>query len=110
MEKSKIETYLGFCIRARKIAFGADEIEKLKKGVFLIVCDSAISENTLKTIHKAQEKLACPLLTTEKGALGALLHRPAVKAVAIKDKNLASAIVSVALGEPQFKLYSGGTN
>ncbi|MBQ8309120.1 MAG: hypothetical protein IJX96_04730 [Clostridia bacterium] len=110
MVKSKIETYLGFCVRARKIALGADEIEKQKKSVFLIVCDGGISQNTLKTLYKAQEKFACPLLTTEEGALGALLHKPAVKAAAVKDKNLALAILSVANGEPQFKLYSGGTN
>ena len=110
MEKSKIETYLGFCVRARKIAFGADDIQTLKKGVFLIVCDQSISPNTFKTIEKAREKFSCPLLITQQDSLGALLHKPAVKAVAIKDKNLALAILSVANGEPQFKLYSGGTN
>ena len=110
MEKSKIETYLGFCVRARKIAFGADGIETLKKGVFLIVCDQSISPNTFKTIEKAREKFSCPLLITPLGTLGALLHKPAVKAAAIKDKNLALAILSVANGDSQFKLYSGGTN
>lgn len=111
MEKSKIETYLGFCVRARKIAFGADGIETLKKGVSLIVCDQNISPNTFKTIEKAREKFSCPLLlVTPPNALGALLHKPAVKAVAIKDKNLALAILSVAGGDSQFKLYSGGTD
>lgn len=110
MKNGKIQTYLGFCIRAKKIVFGADEIEKRRKNVYLIVCDGGIGANTLKTLYKAQEKLACPLLTTENGALGELLHRPAVKAVAIQDKNLASAILATAESEPQFKLYSGGTN
>lgn len=110
MEKSKIETYLGFCIRARKIALGIDEIEKQKKGVFLLISDGALSENSFKSMQKATEKFACPLIQTKANALGELLHKPAVKAVAIKDKNLADAIVSVATGESQFKLYSGGTN
>ena len=110
MEKSKIETYLGFCVRARKIAFGADDVETLKKGVFLLVCDQSISPNTFKTIEKAREKFSCPLLMTSPDTLGALLHKPAVKAVAIKDKNLALAILSVANGDSQFKLYSGGTD
>ena len=110
MEKSKIETYLGFCVRARKIAFGADDIETLKKGVFLIVCDQSMSPNSFKTIEKAREKFSCPLLITPADLLGTLLHKPAVKAVAIKDKHLALAILSVANGEPQFKLYSGGTD
>ena len=110
MEKNKIETYLGFCVRARKIAFGADGVEALKKGVFLIVCDQSISPNSFKTIEKSREKFSCPLLITPPNELGALLHKPAVKAVAIKDKNLALAILSVANGDSQFKLYSGGNN
>lgn len=110
MEKSKTETYFGFCIRARKIVFGTDEIEKQKKGVFLVVTDGALSENSRKTVSKAVERLACPWLTTKDGMLGEILHRPAVKAAAIKDKNLASAILSVAESELQFKLYSGGNN
>ena len=61
-------------------------------------------------MQKATEKFACPLIQTQANVLGELLHKPAVKAVAIKDKNLADAIVSVATGETQFKLYSGGTN
>jgi hypothetical protein len=38
------------------------------------------------------------------------VHRPAVKAVAITDKNLASAMIKCAEGEPKFKSYSGGNN
>ena len=110
MTKSKVETYLGFCIRSRKIVFGVDEIIKQKKGVFLLLADEALGESSLKDIKKAMEKLACPLLLVEKDTLGELLHRIAVKAVAIKDKNLADALLKEAENEPQFKLYSGGNN
>ena len=110
MEKNKIETYLGFCVRARKLAYGADGIEALRKGAFLLICDQSISPNAFKTIEKARGKFSCPLLITPQDTLGALLHKPAVKAVAIKDKNLALAILSVANGDSQFKLYSGGTD
>ncbi len=110
MAKSKIETYLGFCIRAGKIVFGMDNIEKERKGIYLLLVDGGIGKNSLKLMERAKEKFACPLFQTETGALGKLLYRPAVKAVAITDKNLASAILSVAESEPQFKLYSGGCN
>lgn len=110
MEKSKIETYLGFCIRARKIAFGIDEVEKQRKGVFLLIYDKSLGQNSLKIMRKAQETLACPLVESEIGALGEALHRFGVKAVAIKDKNLAAAIVAAMESEPQFKFYSGGTD
>ncbi len=108
MEKSKIETYLGFCIRSRKIIFGAETIEKQKKGVFLLVIDGAIGKNSLKPILRAKEKLNCPLYMTDEGVLAEWVHRPAVKAVAITDDHLASAILSVADSEPKFKSYSGG--
>lgn len=110
MEKSKIETYLGFCIRSRSIIFGAETIEKQKKGVFLLVIDGGIGKNSLKPILRAQEKLGCPLYITDEGALAQWVHRPAVKAVAITDNNLASAMIKCAEGEPKFKLYSGGNN
>lgn len=108
MEKSKIETYLGFCIRARKIIFGAETIEKQKKGVFLLVIDGGIGKNSLKPVLRAKEKLGCPLYSTDEGVLAEWVHRPAVKAVAITDNHLASAILSVADSEPKFNLYSGG--
>ena len=110
MGNSKIETYLGFCVRARKAVFGADDIEAQKKGIKLIVCDSAISENSLKKIYTAKERFHCPLLITETDCLGELLHKPAVKAVGIKDEHLAAAIISTAENEPKFKFYSGGNN
>ncbi len=93
MERSKIETYLGFCVRARKIVFGIDEIEKQKRGVFLIICDGTLGQNSLKVAQKAKETLNCPLIITKNGRLGELLHRPTVKSVAIKDNHLASAIL-----------------
>ena len=97
MEKSKIETYLGFCIRARKIVFGAEEVEQKKKGVFLIIADESLGTSSQKLVAKAQEKFACPLVMASTGYLGELLHRPAVKTVAVKDENLAAAILSESL-------------
>lgn len=108
--KNRIETYLGFCVKARKIVFGAEEAEKQKRDVFLLLFDEELGKSSQKSIAKAMEKFACPTFIIKAGALGELLHRPAVKAAAIKDKNLAAAIVDAASCEPQFKLYSGGTD
>ena len=47
MGTSKIETYLGFCIRARKIVLGAESIERQKKGVVLLIADGGIGKNSL---------------------------------------------------------------
>ena len=110
MKNNKIGTYLGFCVRARHILFGVDNVEKQRKGVFLLIADENISENSLKIMIKSKEKLACPLLIMEHGVLSELLHRPTVKAVGVTDKNLASAILSESESESQLKLYSGGNN
>lgn len=110
MEKNKIETYLGFCIRSGKIIFGTEMISRQKKGVKLLISDGGMGANSFKIMAKAKETLDCPLLITDKGLLGELVHRPAVKAVAIKDEHLASAILSTVADDPQFKLYSGGNN
>ena len=110
MEKSKIETYLGFCIRAGQIVFGVEMLERKKKGVYLLLVDEALGKNSLKAVTLARERLGCPLLSAKEGALGALLHRPAVKVAAITEKNLASAILSVVGGDAQFKIISGGNN
>ncbi len=111
MEKNKIETYLGFCIRSRKIVFGAESIEKLRKGVYLLVIDGGVGKNSLKSVLLAQERLRCPIVASkDAGGLGETLHRPAVKAAAVTDKNLAAAILAACEGDSQFKLYSGGTN
>ena len=107
---NKIETYLGFCIRSRKILFGIDNIDKQRKGIALLLCDEELGKSSLKSLLHAQEKFGCPLLMAEKSVLGEYLHRPAVKAVAILDNNLAQAILSVVDSEPQFKFYSGGIN
>ena len=107
---NKIESYLGFCIRCGNILFGIDNIDKKRKGVYLLICDEELGKSSLKTLLHAQEKFGCPLLVTEKGVLGERLHRPGVKAVAILDNNLAKAILSVVDSESQFKFYSGGIN
>ena len=104
---NKISTYLGFCIRAGKISFGIDRIETQKRA-FLLIADGSLSENSLKVMKRSQERMKCPLITTENGLLGELTHRPAVKAVAILDEQLAVAVIKAADGKPQFKFYSGG--
>lgn len=110
MENSKIRTYLGFCIKARKIIYGAESISRQKRGIHLLIVDGSVGKNTLKPILQASENFACPVVMTETDALAGLVNKPAAKAVAITDQNLASAILSVVGSDAQFKLYSGGNN
>ena len=103
----KIISYLGFCIRSGKICYGVDDIEQHKKRVYLLIMDDGLGESSKKSLIRSQQRFQCPLLVAEAGALGELLHKPAVKAVAIKDNHLASAILSAADGESKLKIYGG---
>jgi len=101
----KLASYFGFCVRSGKIAYGVDDIEKQKKSVYLLVFDDGLGASSKRVLCKAQEKFSCPMLVAESGVLAELLHKPAVKAVAIKDNHLAQAILSVLEGEPSLKIY-----
>ena len=109
--KEKIASYLGFCVRSGKITYGVDGIESLKRGVCLLIADGALKENSMKVMMKLKDKFSCPLILTGENELGEALHKPAVKAAAIKEKNLAAAILTAAKEtEEDYKIYSGGTN
>lgn len=95
----KIRAYLGFCLRAGKVLFGVDDLEVYRKKIHLILVDESLAENSLKRVHKANETFQAPVLTFKSGLLGDLLLRPTVKAVAIKDFNLAKAILAAANGK-----------
>lgn len=110
MIKSKIETYLGFCLRARKLLLGVDNVESAKKDVYLLLADEKLGESSLKQMIKAKEHFACPLLMAQEGFLAECLHRAGVKALAVRDKSLAGAILQATQTENQVKLYSGGNN
>ena len=106
----KVSAYLGFCLRAGKVIFGVDDIEGYKKKIYLVIADGSLEDNSLKRLLAASKRLSSPLLTTKEGLLGELLHRPTVKAIAIKDYNLSAAILQAAEGQTEFKFNSGGNN
>ncbi len=110
MEKNKIESYIGFCIRARKIIFGTEMISRQKKGIKLLIADGGMGANSFKIMVNAQKAHGCPLLQTDVGVLGEWTHKPAVKGVAITDEHLSAAILSAVNQQTQIKFYSGGNN
>ena len=87
----KIETYIGFCIKARKIALGAGTIDLLRKGVYLVIVCSTASENAKKLALKYKNRFSCPLIECKIG-LENVVHKSGCKIAAIRDENLARAI------------------
>lgn len=87
----KVESYVGFCIKARKIALGSGTIDMLKKGVYLLIVCSSASDNTFKVALKYKNRFSCPLVICKIG-LENVVHKPDCKLAAIKDEGLARAI------------------
>ena len=105
MAKDKISTFLGFCIRARKIVFGAGSVEVQRGGVYLVVVCSTAAPNTFKAAVKFSGRFKCSLMICRCG-LEEAVHRPGCKIAAVKDKNLADAIIANACEE--YEIYAGG--
>lgn len=99
----KVETYLGFCLRARKIALGAGTLDTLKKGVYLIIVCSTASENTFKLAIKFKNRFSCPLLVCRTGLENAV-HKEGCKLAAVRDSELARAILNNAGND--YELYT----
>ncbi len=90
MQKSKAETYLGFCIRAGKLVCGVNAVACTGKGVYLLVADKNVAKNSLKEIFKLKRKFSCPLVFAE--GLETLVGKANCRLAAVKDESLASAI------------------
>ena len=108
MEKrAKAESYLGFCLRARKITLGTGATDCLKNGVHLIIVCSTASENCFKLAKKFAKRHSCPLMVCKSGLENAV-HRPGCKIAAITDRELAQAVISSA--DENFEIHAGGIN
>lgn len=88
---NKIKTYLGFCIKSNAITFGYDNITKSRKKFDVVIFCTTATEKHIYPIVNLGHK--CVKLKNVN--LGELVDRSNVKVVAIKNYNLAKAILSV---------------
>ena len=105
MVKSKIDSYVGFCLRSRKIALGSGAIDALKGGVFLLIADATAAKNSQKLAVKFKNRFSCPLVLCKSG-FETLVKKGGCKIAAIKDLELSKAILANL--DETFELYSGG--
>ena len=92
MAKSKVETFLGFAIKSRKIALGSGAVDVQKTGtVFLLVVSSDASDNTKKLAVKFKNRYNCPLIEC-KADFERIVNKKGCKIAAVKDRGLAKAI------------------
>jgi hypothetical protein len=103
--QSKVKTYIGFCLKARKITLGSNAIATLKGNVYLLVLDGTAAKNSIRYALKFKNKFNCPLLVCKQG-FEDVVNKPNCKLVAIRDESLAKAIL--ASGDDGYELYIGG--
>lgn len=105
MAKDKVESYLGFCLRSRRIALGSGAIDCLRGGVHLIIVCSSAADNTFKKALKFKNRFSCPLMICKCG-LERAVNKQGCKIAAVKDYNLAKAILANVCEE--YEIYAGG--
>ena len=87
---SKIFTYIGFSIKSGKILYGYESVIANKKKTFLILCDQALSERSLKKVQRfaAERSIEMRLIRD----LSEYFGGRSIKCVGIAEEHLALAI------------------
>ena len=91
---NKLETYLGFALKANKVVFGFDNLCETKKKVKLVVCSPSVNDKVKqKLILLCKHKKWYLIETLD--LLENLIHRDNCKVEGILDDNLSSAIMKL---------------
>lgn len=106
MAKSKVETYIGFCIKSGKISIGSGAISTLKGGVKLLILDGNAAKNSKRLALKFKNRFGCPLVICKEGFESAV-NREGAKIAALKDGELSDAILKNL--DDNYELYVGGS-
>lgn len=88
----KIKSYIGFAIKSRCIKYGVDDILKLKTVHLILSSDSLAKSSSEKLLAFANKKNCEHFKLSLNDFLQLFDGNENVKAVAIVDSNLASAI------------------
>ncbi len=90
MEKDKVETLIGFAVKASKLVYGSDNIVGGRKKPLVIMCGSA-AENTRKSVIDFCNRTKTDLIITKK-TLEEIVYRKNCKVIAFKDAQMAGAV------------------
>ncbi|HEY8389811.1 MAG TPA: hypothetical protein VIL26_02485 [Clostridia bacterium] len=93
MNINKVETYIRFAIKGRKIIYGLDNIKVQPNKIKIIIADNSLSEKSLRETKFISEKNKIPLILSE-ADLNQILNTNNCKVIGISDINLAKAILN----------------
>lgn len=106
LQRNKADAYVGLCRKAGKLTCGFNAVEVQRGGVYLLLLCHTASENAKKSAYKLSERFGCGLMILEGKTLEEVTGKPNCKLAAVKEENLAKAILSSA--DENYRLYSGG--
>ena len=106
MANSKIETYIGFCIKSGKITLGSGAIATLKGGVKLLILDGTAAKNSKRLALKFKNRFNCPLIICKSG-FERVVNREGAKLAAIRDEELSKAILQNL--DDNYEIYAEGS-
>ncbi len=93
MQRSKVETFIGFSIRARKVVSGTNSVEATKDIKSLYLCHTA-SDNAKKVALSKAKKCNVPLVLVKGKSVEEILNKENCKMFAITDEALSNAVMS----------------
>lgn len=106
MQRSKAEGYIGLCMKAGKLTCGFNAVEVQKGCVYLLLLCATASENANKSARKLGERFGCGIMVLNGKTLEEVTGRINCKLAAVRDENLAKAILSAA--DENYRIYAGG--
>ncbi|MDE5655190.1 MAG: hypothetical protein K2I46_06225, partial [Clostridia bacterium] len=92
-EIGKIDCYINFAVRAGKVVWGVDNLERGRRVPYLILIDGSLGANSSKQLSLYCQKKQAKSLTLPTDYLNNLLKRSNIKVLSILDESLANAIL-----------------
>ncbi len=89
----KIDCYINFAVRAGKVIWGVDNLERAKRTPHLILVDESLGANSAKQLSLYCQRKNTMSLTLPTDYLNNLLKRSNMKVLSITDESLANAII-----------------
>lgn len=93
MEKDKIESLLGFAVKAGKVLYGADNLQTTRTRVHAIFLCKTASDNTKQKVRESANGKHIPVIVAEK-ELQYVVSRMNCKVLGITDKQMAQAMLA----------------
>ena len=88
----KVVSILGFAMKAGKVLYGCDSIERYHKRKYLMLLCGTLSENSREKIVRSQTGV--PAVVVRQTTVADMTHRAGCKAIAVTDKQMAQAMLN----------------